>query len=1114
MAFTYGTVTKCKVRNGQTRNEYECRIGYQVNSQDIATNTSNVTLRLECRSINSSYATYNLNKGLTSVIDGTTIKDDQPVDMRKTNEWQNFGEKTITIYHNPDGTYSESKTGSFTCTAGTSQYSLQSGSASVTVAPATIPRYANLTQHYISRVSTSSITVYWNADASCDGLQCSLNGGGWFDVGGYPEYTLTGLAANTTYSIRTRIKRADSQLWTESETIWGTTYPIIYPTLSLKYKTVNSIEVNAGANIEASSIQYRIRHINGGFGEWQYSNVFGGLSPNNTYVIEVYMVSKQSGEGGSASITETTYDISTITSAPNVTIGENPTIQVNNPSGQQLWIYTENIINGSAESLFSNHENITGKTTHTINIDPNLMYSKIPAATRGIIRYVIQTVCNGETYYHWVDREYFINEAINKPIFNNFLYEDTNPKTVALTGNNKIFVKDYSNLAVIIPYANRAIAQNYASMLSYRLNVGNMTSISTDYNKENAEVRMYLDAINSPSITVTAIDSRQFSTPASYMLDFRAYEEPIIKGLAATRRDGGVSDQVDLSFNGTWWNDNFGAVHNSIKSIEYYYKATTSSEWIKGNTVLTPNIDGNYFNGTIEQIEGPKADTKGFDISTAYNIKLIVIDELQTSAEYQTILGTGTPALAICNNKVAIGSRYNEQLGGALQVKGEIIEEGLRVSKEEPSTKEKLWIKSGKNEFNINNLNVFMGGYANYTIKDKSIILTSVNYWARIDLLVRLEPNQQYTLSVDITNNETNQEYRATNISIFSKDYSFRYIEAYMNEAEGKIILTFTPFEEEVFILLYSNPTGQVLNNTVTFSNLQIEKGPVATEYEEFINSDIYVKNDNSYTKLIKENDVAMGMLQPAVENVWIKKSKNLFNKNKDLSFFVGVYGISLSSFIDATMLGKLVTLSNRDVMESITFGDQEGVGTILHSGNSRSLTFLVTQELLNIANSKYLWLHRLDGGWISVGSEQLQQDIQLQYGPVATEYEEYVETTMYLKSAGGVYEEFYKAPEIVITDMGTAEKYADGRLVQYGNYSIGASQVNTGTYFNVVLPVPFINDKYSVSVDKTSGGSGGFAGVADAFVKDTNIIYFTHWNFLGNAEPISYCWFAIGRWK
>lgn len=158
MAYTYGTITHCKVRNGQTRNEYELRLGYQLNSQSIENNTSNITLRLECRSTSSSYST-KASSGLTTVIDGTTVKSNAAVDMSHTNVWQNFGERTITVAHNTDGTYSTSKSGSFTCTAGSSQYSLSSGSASVTVAPATIPRATTPTLSSSSVNLGSSVTI-------------------------------------------------------------------------------------------------------------------------------------------------------------------------------------------------------------------------------------------------------------------------------------------------------------------------------------------------------------------------------------------------------------------------------------------------------------------------------------------------------------------------------------------------------------------------------------------------------------------------------------------------------------------------------------------------------------------------------------------------------------------------------------------------------------------------------------------------------------------------------------------------------------------------------------------------------------------------------------------
>ncbi len=165
MAYTYGSVANCKVRNGQTRSEYELRLGYEVQSQSIENNTSTVKLKLECRSTSSSYTTKG-SSGLTTVIDGTTVKNNAAIDMSSTNAWQNFGERTITITHNADGTCSVSKSGSFTCTAGSSNYSLSSGSASVTVKPATIPRASTPTLSSSSVTMGSSVTINTNRASS------------------------------------------------------------------------------------------------------------------------------------------------------------------------------------------------------------------------------------------------------------------------------------------------------------------------------------------------------------------------------------------------------------------------------------------------------------------------------------------------------------------------------------------------------------------------------------------------------------------------------------------------------------------------------------------------------------------------------------------------------------------------------------------------------------------------------------------------------------------------------------------------------------------------------------------------------------------------------------
>ena len=127
------------------------------------------------------------------------------------------------VWHNADGTKA------IYCSASYSQ----SSSASYTPGNmscggdmwlSNIPRYANFTQHYVSARSINTVSIHWEADSSINAWQHSINGGGWQDCNGGNTYVISNLSPNTTYYIRTRIRRSDSGLWTESGNISATTY--------------------------------------------------------------------------------------------------------------------------------------------------------------------------------------------------------------------------------------------------------------------------------------------------------------------------------------------------------------------------------------------------------------------------------------------------------------------------------------------------------------------------------------------------------------------------------------------------------------------------------------------------------------------------------------------------------------------------------------------------------------------------------------------------------------------------------------------------------------------------------------------------------------------------
>ena len=62
---------------------------------------------------------------------------------------------------------------------------------------------------------------------------------------------------------------------------------------------------------------------------------------------------------------------------------------------------------------------------------------------------------------------------------------------------------------------------------------------------------------------------------------------------------------------------------------------------------------------------------KSYDATKSFNIRVIAEDELSTK-NYDVIIASGTPAIAIYKDNVAIGQKYDTSKGGKLQVNGDV----------------------------------------------------------------------------------------------------------------------------------------------------------------------------------------------------------------------------------------------------------------------------------------------------------------------------------------------------------------------------------------------------------------------------------------------------------
>lgn len=191
------------------------------NSYNISGNYTDIGWKMELIATNYGYISSSVAKNWSVTVNGENYSGTNYISINN-NTTKTLASGTTRIYHNSDGkkefsySFSQVFNMNFNGYIGT-----KSGSGSDTLD--TIPRYANITQHYIKDTGLNSITVHYEVDSNITTVDYSLNGGPWVNTAGLPEYTIYGLNPNTSYSIKTRVRRADSGLYTESGAITGTT---------------------------------------------------------------------------------------------------------------------------------------------------------------------------------------------------------------------------------------------------------------------------------------------------------------------------------------------------------------------------------------------------------------------------------------------------------------------------------------------------------------------------------------------------------------------------------------------------------------------------------------------------------------------------------------------------------------------------------------------------------------------------------------------------------------------------------------------------------------------------------------------------------------------------
>ena len=208
---------------GNSSKSWQLKIEWSRTDYSIPNNTSTIALSLYVYNGNNAY-----NKTGTAyyTLDGT--KTFATFDFPSTKAWRLLGTKTITLSHEPDGSKKYTVSGEWYSGITSSSYTPKSLSVSGEIILDTIPRYATSVQSLINKTETD-ITMSWSSDSTIDYMWYSTdNGSNWVGKAvsnvGSGSYTISGLKANTTYKIITRVRKKESQLTTDSAVLSVDTY--------------------------------------------------------------------------------------------------------------------------------------------------------------------------------------------------------------------------------------------------------------------------------------------------------------------------------------------------------------------------------------------------------------------------------------------------------------------------------------------------------------------------------------------------------------------------------------------------------------------------------------------------------------------------------------------------------------------------------------------------------------------------------------------------------------------------------------------------------------------------------------------------------------------------
>ena len=430
-------------------------------------------------------------------------------------------------------------------------------------------------------------------------------------------------------------------------------------TFSTSSVTANGFKISATSSATADIWQYS---TNGGSSWTQFSTTastsasvtLSSLSPNTSYTVKVRarrQYNQVYGTSGSStvktlggavvnSVSTVTADNATVTIIINVTVYEasyTNTLVLKNGGTTIL------TISGLSWSKGTANRTVTLTAAQRTTLLNAMASIKSFTGTFAVSSYSGSTQIGSTSSKTATVQTTAANSA---PTISGFTYADSYTTTKNLTGNDQLFVQDYSTLKVT---PGTATAKNGASISNYTASCNGLSAS----NSTGAAITVGKVAKSgSVTVTLTVTDSRGYNASVSKTITVIPYAKPKVSSVTL-RRTNDIEAEMQLKFSGSISAVSVNGVQkNSVVYVRYQYKKTSESSYSSYTSIVSATTR----NGT--SFSYSNLELCSLDANTSYDFHLQIQDKLYSlsSLDLYFTVPQGTPLIALRKKKVGINT--------------------------------------------------------------------------------------------------------------------------------------------------------------------------------------------------------------------------------------------------------------------------------------------------------------------------------------------------------------------------------------------------------------------------------------------------------------------------